>query len=93
MNVSDQIVPRLFLRPGVAHCMFGPGPDFTDYLAAIDEWVEGGKAPDQLPAQFRGPDLQPADEGRILCAYPKVAKYDGKADTRDASSVSCVDPD
>ena len=47
---------RLFLRPGVAHCNFGPGPDVTDYLAAIDDWVESGKAPEQLPAQFRGPE-------------------------------------
>jgi hypothetical protein len=37
---------RLFLRPGVAHCISGPGPDVTDYLAAIDEWVESGKAKD-----------------------------------------------
>jgi len=81
---------KLFLRPGVCHCMLGPGPDVTDYLVAIDEWVESGKAPEQLPAQFRGPDLQPTGEGRILCAYPKVAKYDGKGDTRDPSSFSCV---
>lgn len=83
---------RLFLRPGVTHCISGPGPDATDYLAAIDEWVESGKAPDQLPAQFRGSDFQPTDEGRILCAYPKVAKYDGISDTRDSSSFSCVNP-
>jgi hypothetical protein len=82
---------RLFLRPGVAHCVAGPGPDVTDYLTAIDEWVESGKAPEQLPAQFRGPNLQPTDEGRILCAYPKVAQYDGKGDPRDVSSFSCVD--
>ena len=84
---------RLFLRPGVTHCAFGPGPDVTDYLAAIDEWVESGEAPDQLPAHFRGPDLQPTDEGRILCAYPKVVKYDGKGNPRNASSFSCVDPE
>jgi len=81
---------KLFLRPGVCHCMLGPGPDFTDYLATIDEWVESGNAPEQLPAQFRGPDGRPTDQGRILCAYPKVAKYDGKGDTRDPSSFSCV---
>ena len=81
---------RLFLRPGVAHCMFGPGPDITDYLTAIDEWVETGNAPEQLPAQFRGPGFQPTNEGRILCAYPKVAKYDGEGDTRDASSFACA---
>jgi len=82
---------RLFLRPGVCHCMLGPGPDFTDYLAAIDEWVESGNAPEQLPAQFRGPDGLPTDEGRVLCAYPKVPMYDGKGDPRDPSSFICVD--
>ncbi len=81
---------KLFLRPGVAHCRFGPGPHETDYLAAIDEWVETGSAPEQLPTQFAGADLLPTDEGRILCAYPKVAKYDGKGNTRDPSSFSCV---
>lgn len=83
---------RLFLRPGVAHCVFGPGPDVTDYLTAIDEWVESGNAPEQLPTQFRGPDFQPIDEGRILCAHPKVAKYDGKGNTRDAASFTCAAP-
>jgi hypothetical protein len=82
---------RLFLRPGVCHCMFGPGPDVTDYLAAIDEWVESGNAPEQLPTQFRGPDGLPTDQGRILCAYPKVPMYDGKGDPRDPSSFICVD--
>ena len=82
---------RLFLRPGVCHCRFGPGPDFTDYLDAIDEWVESGNAPEQLPAQFRGPDGLPTDQGRILCTYPKVPMYDGKGDPRDPSSFICVD--
>lgn len=82
---------RLFLRPGVTHCTSGPGPDVTDYLDAIDKWVESGKAPDQLPAQFRGSDFQPTDEGRILCAYPKIVNYDGKSNTRDAASFNCVE--
>ena len=81
---------RLFLRPGVAHCNGGPGPDKTDYLTAIDEWVESGKAPDQLPAYWLDEKLQPTGS-RLLCAYPKVAKYDGKGDTRDVASFSCVD--
>ena len=84
---------RLFLRPGVAHCRFGPGPDTTDYLDAIDEWVESGKAPEQLPAYYRGPDLQPSREGRILCAYPNAVTYNGSGNTRDPSSFHCVNPD
>ena len=83
---------RLFVRPGVTHCRSGPGPDGTNYLAAIDEWVESGKAPEQLPALYRDPRGKPTGGGRILCAYPKVAKYNGKGDARDASSFSCVAP-
>jgi hypothetical protein len=83
---------RLFLRPGVTHCYAGPGPDGTNYLAAIDEWVESGEAPEQLDAPFRAllPG-QPEGGSRIICAHPKVVTYDGAGDPRDASSFSCVD--
>ena len=83
---------RLFMMPGVEHCFGGPGPSFTNLLTEIDKWVETGKAPEQTAAYWLDEKLQPT-ESRLLCAYPKVAKYDGKTDTRDASSFSCVDPD
>jgi len=84
---------RLFLRPGVTHCMIGPGPDGTNYLAAIDEWVESDEAPEQLPAQFRAliPG-QTADGGRILCAHPNVVTYNGSGAPRDPESFSCQLP-
>lgn len=81
---------RLFLRPGVTHCAIGPGPDGTNYLAAIDEWVESGEAPEQLDAPFRAllPG-QPEGGERIICAHPKVVNYDGAGDPRDSASFSC----
>jgi len=84
---------RLFLRPGVTHCMIGPGPDGTNYLAAIDEWVESGEAPEQLPAPFRAllPG-QPEGGERILCAHPNVVTYDGSGDPRDPVNFSCQLP-
>jgi len=84
---------RLFLRPGVTHCMIGPGPDGTNYLVAIDEWVESGEAPGQLPAPFRAllPG-QPEGGGRILCAHPNVVTYNGNGDPRDPASFSCQLP-
>ena len=39
---------RLFVRPGVAHCMGGPGPDGTNYIAALEEWLDSGVAPEKL---------------------------------------------
>jgi len=84
---------RLFVRPGVTHCAIGPGPDGTNYLTAIDEWVESGEAPEQLPAPFRAllPG-QPEGGGRILCAHPNVVTYDGSGDGRDPASFSCQLP-
>ena len=36
---------RLFMAPGMAHCAGGPGPNTLDALAALEQWVEHGKAP------------------------------------------------
>src|SRR4051812_21257127 len=47
---ADEFV-RMFLMPGVLHCAGGPGPDNADWAAAIDSWVESGKAPDRIIAQ------------------------------------------
>lgn len=83
---------RLFMMPGVEHCSRGPGPSFTNYLDEIDKWVESGKAPEQTPAYWLDEKFQP-NGSRLICAYPKVAKYDGKGDTRDVSSFSCAERD
>jgi feruloyl esterase len=82
---------RLFVRPGVTHCLIGPGPDGTDYLTAIDQWVESGEAPEQLPAIYRNPTGQPIGGGRILCAWPNIVTYDGQGDPNDRASFSCVE--
>ena len=83
---------RLFMMPGVEHCFGGPGPSYTDFLAEIDKWVETGKAPEQTAAYWLDEKFQPTGS-RLLCAYPQVAKYDGKGDPRDVSSFSCVSGD
>jgi feruloyl esterase len=83
---------RLFMMPGVEHCFGGPGPSFVNFLAEIDNWFETGKAPEQTTAYWLDEKFQPTGS-RLLCAYPKVAKYDGKGNPREASSFSCVDGD
>jgi feruloyl esterase len=82
---------HLFMMPGVEHCFGGPGPSFVNFLTEIDKWVESGNTPEQIAAYWLDEKLQPTGS-RPLCAYPKVAKYDGKGDTRDVASFSCVDP-
>ncbi|MDJ0993115.1 MAG: tannase/feruloyl esterase family alpha/beta hydrolase [Dinoroseobacter sp.] len=78
---------RLFLRPGIAHCNGGPGPDGTNYLIAMDKWLDTGVAPDSLPAPFRG-----KDGGRIVCAHPGVVTYDGSGNPNSPESFSCSLP-
>ena len=86
-SVTDDA--RLFMMPGVEHCFGGPGPSFVNFLTEIDQWFETGKAPEQVAAYWLDENMQPIGS-RPVCAYPKVAKYDGKGDTRDAASFSCV---
>jgi feruloyl esterase len=81
---------RLFMMPGVEHCFGGPGPSWVNFLTEIDMWVESGKAPEQIDAYWLDEKMQP-NGSRLVCAYPKIAKYDGKEDLRDASSFSCVE--
>jgi feruloyl esterase len=83
---------RLFMMPGVEHCFGGPGPSWVNWLDELDKWVETNKAPDQITAYFVDEKMQPSGS-RLLCAYPQVAKYNGKGDTRDVSSFSCVNRD
>lgn len=83
---------RLFLMPGVEHCFGGPGPSWVNFLDEIDRWVESGNPPDRIVAYWLDEDKQPTGS-RPVCAYPAVAKYDGKGDTRDATSFSCVTPE
>jgi feruloyl esterase len=80
---------RLFMMPGVEHCFGGPGPSWVNYLDEIDKWVESGTASEQITAYWLDERFQRTGS-RLLCSYPKVAKYDGKGDPRDMSSFSCV---
>jgi hypothetical protein len=82
---------RLFMVPGMAHCGGGVGPDRNDAVTAVIDWVEKGKAPDQLIATkiANGEVVRT----RPLCPYPQVARYNGQGSIDDASSFSCVAPD
>jgi feruloyl esterase len=82
---DTQAFYRLFMVPGMEHCTGGPGPNRFDKMAAITQWVEDGKAPDQILASKPG-------RTRPLCPYPKVAKYKGTGSTDDASNFTCAGP-
>jgi hypothetical protein len=83
---------RLFMMPGVEHCFGGKGPSWVNFLDVMDQWIETGNAPEQMPAYWLDDKHKPTGS-RLLCAYPETAKYDGKGDLRDVSSFSCVKGD
>ena len=56
----------------------------------IEQWVEKGKAPDQIVASHLSDGV--VDRTRPLCPYPQVAKYNGTGNTNDAKSFACAVP-
>jgi feruloyl esterase len=81
---------RLFMVPGMTHCGGGNGPDRNDAVTAVIDWVEKGKAPDQIIAS-KVADGQTV-RTRPLCPYPQVARYKGQGSIDDASNFTCVAP-
>jgi len=81
---------RLFMVPGMQHCTGGPGTPRFDALAALEQWVEQNKAPDQITASHVTNGL--IDRTRPLCAYPQEAKYKGSGSTDDAANFVCALP-
>jgi feruloyl esterase len=85
-TASDAV--RLFMQPGVMHCLGGPGPDTIDWFTAIADWVERDRAPERIIARKIGSDGV-VSNARPLCPFPQRARYDGKGNPNDAASYSC----
>ncbi|MGH8777950.1 tannase/feruloyl esterase family alpha/beta hydrolase [Paraburkholderia sp.] len=86
---------RLFLVPGMNHCLGGMSTDAFDMLTTLSDWVEKGIAPDSVPATVTAsnPDL-PASwsrtRSRPLCPYPqKAVLKSGATDLEAAGSFAC----
>lgn len=78
---------RLFLMPGVLHCVGGSGCDDVDYAGVIRRWVEQGEAPSLIVARkLRGTQVV---RTHPLCAYPMTAHYNGTGNTDDAAAFTC----
>jgi feruloyl esterase len=81
---------RLFMAPGMAHCRGGDGPNSFDAVTALEQWVEHGKAPSLIIASHSTNGK--VDRTRPLCAYPQVARYNGKGSIDDAANFECRQP-
>lgn len=79
---------RLFMAPGMGHCSGGEGPNDFDALAALERWVEQGKAPDSIEAAHAMNGR--IDRTRPLCPYPQQARYQGIGSTDDARNFICA---
>lgn len=79
---------RVFESPGLAHCANGRGAYPAETFHALVEWVENGKAPDVLHGTSL-PDEDGAVKKRILCPYPKRARYTGSGDPNTFSNWYC----
>lgn len=94
---------RLFMVPGMAHCV-GDGPGANtfngannpgnpqdpehDVVAALDRWIVDGVAPEKIIASHLTNGV--ADATRPLCPYPEIARYKGTGSTTDAANFVCV---
>jgi feruloyl esterase len=95
---------RLYMVPGMQHCMGGPGPNSFGQLGtttakgpehgiydALEQWVEKGTAPGAIVATKYIDDnsAKGVRMTRPLCSYPQIAIYKGTGDSNDYASFDC----
>lgn len=83
---------RLFMVPGMQHCVGGPGPNTFDTLTALEQWVESGNPPDGITA-VHYVDNDPAsgiDRTMPLCKFPEEAQYMGSGAYNDGANWACT---
>jgi Tannase and feruloyl esterase len=95
---------RLYMVPGMQHCLGGPGPTFFGQLGtttaqgpehgiftALEEWVEKGVVPGEIIAtKYKDNNPHdPAEMTRPLCPYPQIAQYKGAGDTNNYKNFVC----
>jgi feruloyl esterase len=84
---------RLFMVPSMGHCGGGDGATNFDMLAALEEWREQKKAPDEIIASKGTPGSGSSlAMTHPLCPYPKTAQYKRTGNTSDAANYVCAVP-
>ena len=93
---------RLYMVPGMQHCIGGPGPSMLGQFGtptendgvfgALQRWVEDGKAPDEIIASkyHLVAGKSAVEMTRPLCPYPEVGKYKGSGDPNDHHNFTCT---
>ncbi len=98
---------RLYMVPGMQHCIGGPGPTFFGQLGtttakgpergvfdALEAWVEKDSEPGDIVATkyVDGDPAKGVQVTRPLCPYPQFAKYKGSGDAHDYTNFVCAVP-
>lgn len=82
---------RLFMVPGMDHCLAESYPTAPtvdlDVVRLLKQWKTSGKAPDRVVVRVTPKDETARD--RLVCAYPKTARYNGSGDVGDPANFSC----
>ena len=81
---------RLFMVPGMFHCVGGVGCSSFDKLTPLMQWVEHGRAPERITAARIVNEK--TNRTRPLCPYPQVARYKGTGSIDEADSFVCQTP-
>jgi len=81
---------RLYTTPGADHIGLGAPVD-VDMLDVLVEWVERGRAPQDLVQVSLSPAPPFAEtRSRPMCRYPGWPRYRGSGDPERASSFECA---
>ena len=81
---------RLFMVPGMGHCAGGDGPNTFNSMAALSQWVEQGKAPEQIVASHSTRGAGGPHPSSVPVSADRV--YKGSGSTDDAANFSCKVP-
>ena len=90
---TTSVAVRLFMVPGVGHTSGDPHRSLS---AALRRWVETGTAPEQIVGPRRGgmgASTAQTDTARLLCAWPRVARYRDPGPPDDAARFECARAD
>jgi feruloyl esterase len=79
---------QLYMVPGMNHCNGGAGTDVFNKVAALEEWMATGRAPETIPAAHMTNGA--ADRTRPLCPFGRVARWTGSGSSDDAANFACV---
>jgi feruloyl esterase len=87
---ATQQFARLYLIPGLAHCLGGSASTKFDLLTPLMDWVETETAPEEIILTL-GDSEAPA-RTRPVYPYPTVARYDGSGSQDEASNFGPATP-